>query len=151
MDPIGTIGGIIGTFVGFLGGFLNTGFFWPTLIAIIIAIVFNPKGPTSLDKLVVSLIAGTIGAFLLVKLFRGTDIDALLLAFLVLSIGLVWLFTATGLVGKIVTAILTIVSVSVLVGLSVTAPPNTAVATVVIAFRDAGTSIINAVNAFSGL
>ena len=150
MDFLAMIGGIVDGFMQFLSGFLDTGFFWPTLLALIVAAVANPKGPTNWESLLISLIAGTIGAFLFVKLIRGSDTDALLLAFIVLAVGLVWLFAVTnGLLKKIITAVLFLASLTVLFSLSATAPPGTRISGVVVALKDAGTAVINAFsNAF---
>jgi len=150
MDFLAMIGGIVGGFMDFLGGFLDTAFFWPALLVIIVAAVANPKGPTGWSSLLVSLIAGTIGAFLFIKLIRGSDTDALLLAFIVLAVGLVWLFAVTtGVLKKVITVVLFLASITVLFSLSTTAPPGTRIAGVVVALKDAGTAVITAFsNAF---
>ena len=107
MSFFDSLKGIIDSVFALLGNFLNVDLLLPFIICAVIAAVFNPHGPTRAEQLIVSFIFGSIAAYLLVLLVRGTQIDAILLGLGVFAAGLIWLFVSSrGWVWKLSSGIL---------------------------------------------
>lgn len=123
MDLLSALSGMWDVLTQFLGGFLDMEFFLPAVICLIVATLFNPSGPTGLNQLVVSFIFGAIGGYLFVLLVRGTPTDASILALIILTVGLIWLFTRTaGWISKVVFGILSIMAIGAIITVSSSNP-----------------------------
>jgi len=123
MDLLSLIGGVWNMFMQFLSGFLDITYFLPVVLCLVVAAIFNPRGPTSANQLVVSFIFGSIGAFLLVLLLRGTLTDAIVLALIILTVGLIWLFIRSeGWISKLVVGVLSILSIGAVITYSGASP-----------------------------
>lgn len=69
-------------------GFVNFGWLGAFVLFMALAIFSYPKGPTGWDALPFSVAFATIAAYACVATFGGADIDSIVLALIVLTIGL---------------------------------------------------------------
>lgn len=123
----------------------NTVWFWPAVIFFLLAAVFNPKGPTIGNQLIVSFICGSIAGYSTMTFFRAAPLDATLVGLIILFTGLIWLATASdGMRGRIIYLIFAFVIAAVVIGISV-ANPTTIVPQLVIFGWNALQSMFNAV------
>jgi hypothetical protein len=121
MDPFTSF---INSVVQLLGVYLDMVFFIPFVILAVVAVIFNENGPTKQNVVLLSYGAAALCAYLLVKLFRGTDTDAILLALIVCVVGLFMQFKAGGALSKLICGILAIAFISAIITYAAFAPPG---------------------------
>lgn len=109
--------------VQLLNGLLDMRFFIPVAICLGLAAVYSPGGPTKKNQLVASYGFGTLAAYLLVLLFRGTPTDAIVFGLIVLATGLTLLcIQSKGWVTKVIMGLLALVTLSSIIAVSASSP-----------------------------
>jgi|GEM_PF-6229503 len=133
-------------FVSMVGSLVNVPLLITAAILLIAAAILNPKGPTNAEQLVFSILLGTIGVYIGLQAFHVGQLDALLLGFIVLGIGLIWIAVASRKwVWRIVAIVAAFATIGTFYGISVTAAPTSPVAQ---GIQTVATSVTTFVNSY---
>jgi hypothetical protein len=125
-----------------LSVFVNPTLFIVGAIVLLISAILNPRGPTRAEQLVASVITGTVGIYIMLQAFRVGELDARILALVILAVGLIWIaIVSRKLLWRIVVGLAAIATIGTLYGMSVGASVSSPVANSVRIFATSITSL----------